>query len=543
VLVYGDHADRADVAAVADRVAGRVRHTGCDSWSLVETGRLVQALLDEEMSRRGVDECTPLSASAAQVMLALAARDRGRALEALAHLARLAPAGDVLLRVPEGYAFYAVYPELYVRAARELTAPVQAIGIRSIGTSLAAVVAAARGSGPPLFVRPTGHPFRRELRIGPGLAARLVPPGEFAIVDEGPGLSGSSFLCVARELLARGVPAENIHLFPSHDKGPGPEAGAGDLMLWKRLPKHVGGFETLVDNLARWCEDLTGASIAPLDDVGGGAWRSRIRVDAPAMLRQERRKYLLHSQRGTFLLKFAGLGSAGDEVFRRARVLANGGFAPETLGLRNGFLVMRWLEARVPERRGSALEDEVARYVAFRSRALPAAPQTGATPPKLLEMAIRNTSLALGDAAGRALERWRPRLDQLGADTVRVETDNRMHRWEWLELPDGHLLKTDGAEHCRAHDLVGCQDAAWDLVGAAVELDLDLSTLLRRFRAHDGRGGAPELLAFARPCYLAFQLGACTIAAESLCDVPAEAARLGREADRYGGLLAEELRR
>jgi hypothetical protein len=344
---------------------------------------------------------------------------------------------------------------------------------------------------------------------------------------------------VARELLARGVPPERIHLFPAHDRGPGKEARSEDLELWRRLPKQARGFDELAAELPRWCEDLTGPPIRPLEDVGGGAWRGPAHADAPAMVAQERRKYLLRSRHDTFLLKFVGLGGAGEEVFRRARIVADAGFTPEPLGVRNGFLAMRWMDAGAPQ--PCSLGEVAARYAAFRSRALPAVPHAGASPQLLLEMAVRNTSLALGAAAAGELERWRYRLHELAAQTVRVETDNRMHPWEWLELPGRTVLKVDAAEHCRGHDLVGCQDAAWDLVAAAIELDLDEAALLRRFRAHGGRGGAPELLAFLRACYLAFQLGAYTLAADSVPHMRDETARLRARADRYRSLLAQEL--
>ena len=54
----------------------------------------------------------------------------------------------------------------------------------------------------------------------------------------------------------------------------------------------------------------------------------------------------------------------------------------------------------------------------------------------------------------------------------RVETDNRLHAWEWLHTPDGRLLKTDALDHHAGHDLIGCQDITWDIAGATVELDL-----------------------------------------------------------------------
>lgn len=497
VLVYGDHADEVDPREDLQTLAVRPP----DRWTLVETGRLVQGLLDAEFAELGCDELTPLSRACGEAMLALAA---GRPwIDAL----RGVPLPSrVTLKVPEGYAFYAVYPELYAQAAG--AAPYTAIGIRSIGTSLAAVVAARSGSGAPFFVRPVGHPFHRELRLGPQLDSALRGRGPFAIVDEGPGLSGSSFLCVARALIERGAEPGDIHLFPSHPGAPGAHASPEDRALWERLPKHQRRFESLVHDVPRWCEDLTGPPIAPLEDLSGGAWRQRLpRPWPPAHVQQERRKLLLRTARGAFLLKFAGLGRSGDETLRRAAALSEAGFAPDVLGLRNGFLVQRWAEG-VPLTPGSesttALLDRVAGYVAFRSRHLPAAADAGASPRELLRMAEHN--------GGRELPDWRSRVEALAHDVVRIETDNRMHAWEWLHLADGRILKTDGADHCRAHDLVGCQDAAWDLAAAAIELGLDERALVQRFRANGGRGATGEVLRFSRLCYLAFQLGYWTLA-------------------------------
>ncbi|HET7694738.1 MAG TPA: hypothetical protein VFK57_03455 [Vicinamibacterales bacterium] len=77
------------------------------------------------------------------------------------------------LRVSEGYAYYALFPDTYAAAARRFAGDtgvrrVHVVGIRSIGTSLSAVVAAAlRRSGCAVStstVRPRGHPFDRTLQ-------------------------------------------------------------------------------------------------------------------------------------------------------------------------------------------------------------------------------------------------------------------------------------------------------------------------------------------------------------------------------------------
>ncbi|MFL5249932.1 MAG: hypothetical protein ACJ79V_19080 [Myxococcales bacterium] len=517
MLVYGDHADEADPREVIADVSARVRR-GDRENARIEAGRLVQGLLDAEQAAAGADDLTPLAESCARALAGLDLRA----------LQRFALPSRVTMKLPEGYAFYAVYPELYTAAARRAPAALRPIGIRSIGTSLAAVLP---GGERALSVRPIGHPFERRLELSARLRSELGRDRSYAIVDEGPGLSGSSFAAVAEALLERGVAPGDIHLFPSHGNGPGPRASERTRSLWQQLPKHVASFEeVLLPELPGWVADLTGPPIAPLQDLSGGAWRDGIfAADSrpPCNLQQERRKYLLRTERGAFLLKFAGLGAAGEAVLRRAQTIAGAGFAAEVLGLRRGFLVQRWIDARMAE----VSVDEVASYIAFRSRALPAGDRTGAPAARLLEMAEHNS--------GFTLERFRDRIDDLARDMVRVETDNKLHAWEWLRAPDGRLFKTDGADHCRSHDLVGCMDPAWDLAGASFELGLDQEALWRRFREHGGRGAKPEVLAFLRPCYLAFQLGAHVLAAASN---PGERTGLERAAERYRLLLREELR-
>ena len=60
-------------------------------------------------------------------------------------------------------------------------------------------------------MRPEGHPFDRILRWSDKQLAWFAKASRadamFVIVDEGPGLSGSSFLSVAEALCDAGVPA------------------------------------------------------------------------------------------------------------------------------------------------------------------------------------------------------------------------------------------------------------------------------------------------------------------------------------------------
>jgi hypothetical protein len=149
----------------------------------------------------------------------------------------------------------------------------------------------------------------------------------------------------------------------------------------------------------------------------------------------------------------------------------------------------------------AALLDALARTLVVRAAEPPdAAP--GASPASLLAMARANLDEALGVGAGEALAHHATKLASIAAAARPVASDNRLHPWEWLLLDDGTVVKTD-VDHCRAHDLVGCQDVAWDLAGALVELDLAPDELERLLAVV----GPARHLDFFVDMYLAFQLG------------------------------------
>ncbi|MGQ7792765.1 hypothetical protein ACUN0C_10180 [Faunimonas sp. B44] len=574
MLVFGDQvrtgetrariaALSAALAAVAAARPGIERHSALAS-AFIDASEVAQAIADADFAGRGCDDRSAGQDAAMALVLALA-RALGLSwdsafrapfavpMKALGTLAAT-PLPDALeWKVAEGFAFYAVYPEAYWRAAATCDGDVsRVVGIRSIGLPLAAMVAARLGAGPPLTVRPVGDPFRRRLSLAADYAADLANGEAVAIVDEGPGLSGSSFGAVAGHLCARGLPEHRVHFFPSHRGGPGPEAEPRWREAWLRSRRHVVAADDLilqpgdpVRHLSAWFEDLLGKPIEPLRDLSGGTWRAlHFRSTAewpPADLHQERRKLLLRTETGDYLLKFVGLGREGMRKAERAKALAAAGFAPETFGYRYGFTAERWMGEAVPLRPGrfdrERLLETLGRYMAFRIGRFPATPDDGACLETLTAMARRNISLALGAAAAERLPSRPPaaRLDE------KIETDGRMHPWEWLALPDGRILKADGVDHHAAHDLVGCQDPAWDVAGATIELGLtaqEQRTLLAAIAERSGRSIDPRLIAFLTPCYLAFQLGAAKLAADALAAAcPDEAARLRAERSRYAGLL------
>jgi hypothetical protein len=580
MLVYGDRTRRVSTNAVLghirgalstiDNMASRIERHGALVGTFIEAAQLVQGIADAEFEARGCDAGSPAQRLGMGALMALAkaisrswdsgfAPMEGISSDILAPLVTADMPQTVCVSRAEGYAFYALFPESYLEAARTLdnTGPLRVIGIRSIGTGLAAVVAAASGAREPITVRPTGDPFRRQIRLCEHLAADLLGDrtARFAIVDEGPGLSGSSFGAVADLLESGGVPGAHIHFFPGHTGGLGPIASARHRERWARASRHVVEFDALVlrgadpaRRLDNWVADLTGAAREPLQDISGGAWRSRrflLEDDwPPSHVKQERRKFLLRGAGATWLLKFVGLGQEGADKLELARALHAAGFTPEPAGYRHGFLVERWIEQAVPLRRDvadrAALIERLAAYIGFRARTFPAAAQEGASLSQLLEMARRNTSLALSPAHAQRLDAWASELVILEAHVRRVRTDNRLHAWEWLRTADGRLIKTDAVDHHAAHDLVGCQDATWDIAGAAIEFDLSVAeqaSLCAQIERIAHTRVDPRLLAFTLRCYAAFQLGYWSLASAALAGCPAEAARTRAAADRYTRVL------
>lgn len=577
MLVFGDHMRVRDPRSVVrelgrllpdltTRPAGLARHAALVG-AFIEASELAQGIADAEAAAVGLDSRRLVTDLSMSLLIELAHDIAAswtsnftepptvpRSLEALT---RVPLPAFVRMRRAEGYAYYAVYPEAYLLAATAARlarpGPRRVIGIRSIGTGLAAIVATAMEAPLPITVRPTGDPFRRELAIAPELATEWTadPLATISIVDEGPGLSGSSFGAVSDALDERGV--TRIECFPSHAGELGPFAAVRHRERWARVPRHVIDVDTLLvhttspaHSLATWISDLVGPLTSPLEDISAGAWREHRYADEhawpPSVTYQERRKWLARTTNGDWVAKFVGLGRSGERALARARTLQSAGFTPEVAGLCHGFLIERWLgdaatlDPKQFDRR--QLVETVASYLGFRCRSFPAA-ERGASLSKLLEMARKNITLALGARVASIVDRWSGNVTSLELAVRPIEIDGRLHAWEWL-VRRGELIKTDGLDHHAAHDLIGCQDVTWDIAGASVELGLSAAEekRLASMVAEVGeRACDPDLLELARPCYLAFQLGRHALAIDT-ADTR-EAMRLRAMVDRYAALIAK----
>lgn len=412
-------------------------------------------------------------------------------------------------------------------------APVAVIGIRSIGTTLSAVVvAAARRRSLPaerITVRPAGHPFDRHTRFSEEqrtwIGTMVARRARFLVVDEGPGLSGSSFLSVAEALERDGVPARQITLLASHAARPEMMCAPQAAERWPRFQ----------------CLAVEGGPQVPAEaavSLCGGQWRRHFGWEAarwpacwPAV---ERAKFL--SRDGRMLFKFEGFGAYGSAPIARSAELARAGFGPRVADAGQGFAAYEILAGeRLPAAPLSGpLLRELARYCAFRRETL--ATDRICDPAPLAELLQTNVREELAFEAG-------DRFDVHYEAAPAVITDGRMQPHEWLPLPDGRLQKFDAASHGDDHFYPGPTDIAWDLAGAIIEWAMDqraaelFVNAYRNATADDPTRRLPFFLA----AYAAFRVGWCRMAEGATGD-PQEKQRLRRAGDGYRAVLERGVR-
>jgi hypothetical protein len=448
---------------------------------------------------------------------------------------------SLAVRTPEGFAFYALQPQAYAAAAARFAHESHAervvcIGIRSIGTILSGVVAAElhdRGIHVELYtVRPRGHPFDRVTLLDDQLSARLTgQPREtsFLIVDEGPGLSGSSMTSVAVVLTQLGIATDKIVLFPGWDADGSTFQSAFARSVWQRHHRYTPGSEDLPVN----GEFLTNAV-----DVSAGRWRTQVyrsEMDWPASHPQhEMRKFWLRDQGLT--IRFAGLGKYGRRKFERAAVLAEAGVGPPPVSLRSGYLSLPLIAGEPCT--GAAVQqpllNALASYLSVIARAFPA----GDMPDRshLDDMIDVNTREALGEDAGAVLRRL-DRVRQCSPSSA-VALDGRMLPHEWVRGPTG-FVKVDALDHHADHFFPGSVDIAWDLAAAAIEFRLPpqgVEYLVNHYERASGDRHARSRLPYYSIAWLAFRTGYATLARDSLAGT-AEAQRFQQLIERYTELL------
>jgi len=475
--------------------------------ALIQAGQLESALcdLDHEDS-----ECRQITDCLAEVY---GGNDRLGAGRAGRILARLSCPQSFTVSTPEGFAYYNLRPDDFSNAAAKFKPgePTAVIGIRSIGTTLSAVVLASlRKSGRPaerITVRPNGHPYNRITNLSVQQKIWITKWKEqnanFLIVDEGPGRSGSTFLSVAEALVEHGVSAERILLFGSRDPDISSLCANDAAVRWSRLQ-----FTNVQPEIQ---ERFRGCSY-----IGGGEWRRIFLADGtlwPACWTEmERAKFL--SRDRNYFYKFEGLGAHGQSTLQRAGALAKAGFGPAVKDDGEGFAAYGVVRGRPLSSRDltTQLLDRIAHYLAFRNAEFRVSrPNDGI----LSKMFSFNFELEFG-------QEWLGDLDPL-ASASSVITDARMQPHEWI-LTSGGVLKTDATSHGDDHFLPGPCDIAWDLAGASVEWAMEavaIDYLLSRFQHLTGDDVRKRFATF-QLAYALLRLSYCRMALTTMRGTPEE---------------------
>jgi hypothetical protein len=453
----------------------------------------------------------------------------------------------VSAKTAEGFAHYAVYPEHYVVAADRFAdeqAPrsVICIGLRSIGSILGHVVAAAlrrRGlTAEARSVRPRGHPFDRRIVLGSCLRTRLASSNatHFAIVDEGPGLSGSSFAAASECLATVGAAPTQIVLFPSWAAPVTSLRSPRARTAWTRHVRATADFDQVWMATGRLFEGQR-----QIDDLSAGEWRRAVftrSADWPAVHPQhERRKYrTIGPPRSVF--RFVGLGARGSAIRERALLLAERGFGADVGTLTHGFLEQRWLTGRPLTGVTAAALDRIAAYAAFVRRAFANGEQECID--AVHEMAMTNAVEMLGNGAARTIDCLAHAARPF--DMPRVAVDGRMLMHEWIVTERG-LVKVDALDHHDDDFWPGCRDIAWDIAGCIVELELNQPAaryLVGRYRLASHDDSIELRLPFFHAAYLAYRGGYATLAADTL-GASADGRAFSRLQERYRRSLASRL--
>lgn len=500
--------------------------------ALIAAGELECALLDAAPEENSASDSAALAAQITDALaLALLTGKRHSLSSILQMVERISAPSSYQVAVQEGFAYYALHPRKLATLLESLPLrPRTAVlGIRSIGVTLSAVAKAAlhlRGMEcERITVRPAGHPYDRKLEITAALREWVTCSrgAEFLIVDEGPGISGSSFLAVAEALLECGVQSRQIHLLGTREIDPSTLRAENAAARWS-------------------CFDFHQVQSAPLppsgagESLSGGTWRRRFHCEqdnTPASWAPlEPAKFLADDERS--ISKFEGFGHYGEEAGERAMLLAARGFAPRYLGNSRGFGRYELVPGRTMRfsDRSPELIARMAEYLAWRSEAFASpVPQT----PELEEMLRWNWQSEFG-------EELSPGESRLEVARLTV-CDARMMPHEWYCTAQGKLLKLDATSHGDNHFFPGPCDVAWDVAGAIVEWEM-LGQVRERFLSEYESRTGDTIRERLRPYILAytiFRLGWCKMASLAMYGEFDEAL-LQRDYQRYR-TLAMHLRK
>jgi len=428
----------------------------------------------------------------------------------------------VSISPPEGFAYYALHPLNFADLARQHARPGElaaVVGIRSIGTTLSAIVAAAlRDSGvraERITVRPTGHPYDRLVQLSAvqrEWVSKLSARGaSFTVVDEGPGISGSSFLATGESLVRAGAESLHVKFFCSRAIDPAKFVAPNAAERYSRFACFNSPYECRLPERG----DIF---------VGNGCWRQRFLPDTSwpgAWTSMERSKFVsADSQR---LFKFHGYGRFGDEVGARLTAIAKAGYGPAYLGSEEGFGCTLLAPGRPATRddltRG--LINRIAAYCAFRASEVCA---DHAATDELKKSVEANWEFEFGSKLPIPLE----------LEVVRpVVPDGKMQPHEWI-ITNDQILKVDAETHGDDHFLPGPTDIAWDLAGAIVEWQMtavQAHAFLLEYERLSGDDPSSRMHSYLL-AYSTFRFAYCKMGAEAMAGTPDESL-LTRDYEHY----------
>ena len=441
---------------------------------------------------------------------------------------------QITISRPEGFAFYGIHPSDYLDAVEKLTSdtvqPV-IIGIRSIGLTLGAFLYAALrlkfgDKVEFLTLRPSGHPYDRKCEFV-GWHARAVErhlkDGRFIIVDEGPGLSGSSFLSVGETLVGLGVNSEQIVFLCSRKVDSNQLVTPNGAQRWSRFKSHVVSQNRLSpeeDAEMVVAGDWRKSSHFP-ETLWPGLWTSML----PPMFRSGDRQRVF---------EYHGLGHYGDAVRLRINSLADADFTLPVKRAANGFsetVPLRGCRLSKHDLAEDVIE-QIAQYLALRPSICPAPGDAVATQ-SLEDMARFNFHQATGVGlpADFHLPVQRPAI---------ADAQMMPHTWfQLFHIGEQSLLKLDCGTHGDNHFYPGPVDIAWDVAGAMVEWEMDTVSrdyFITRYNswANDDIHERLEPYIIA---YAAFRNGYCRMAASAMAHDPNEQSRLLHDGERYRRVL------
>jgi hypothetical protein len=534
LIVFRDTGERISGRALVERLRDALRASISDRESLI--GRLIIAgQVESALADCGAEaslDAAAITDSLAHRLFGIRPAETTHLLSLLGKL-ELALPKEVAINHPEGFAYYGLHPADFAGAATSLghDGPAAIIGVRSVGTTLSAVGLAAlarEGIGASrITVRPVGHPYDRQTTFTNEQRSWVDHENRkrssFMIVDEGPGLSGSSFISVAEALEALGVAANRITLVGTHDVDPNTLCAPEAARRWKRY---------------KWkkAESSIGYSYANEIPLSGGLWRNLLlqsNAEVPACWPEmESIKFLSPDRQ--HLSKFEGLGQHGERARQRGSVLFEAGFGPQLSSAGQGTSRYAFVSGTPLQAfdLSSEVLDRIASYCAFRSSAFAAERQSDT----LDEMVRFNFSQEFGSA----LE-----IETSGyACEAPVIVDARMQPYKWIRLSSGEILKVDGSADGEGHFLPGPTDIAWDLAGAIVEWNMNRRAeeyLISEFRKCGGRTSGKKITSFVL-AYSLFRMSFCKMALASTQN-EGEKPRLQRAFALYRAKVEEALRR